>query len=601
MKPSEVTTTWLLPQLQDVEGGDGHWVSWCPCHDDYGSSHKGLSITAPNWPKDKPVLCKCHSPQCGATLIQILASLNGQSENGHARVRVRKVQRSRAHGMQWWVEKTEIPEETWEALGCTEEGGGVAFLFEGEQIRKVRANEKEYRWVPAKGVTPSLWPYPEEELPEHIWITEGESDCGTARFAGYHAYAATKGAQTPLSIVEFQALASRGVQEVTICTDRGGEVFAAHLAKAATDAFLRVNIVDFTRVIDPFSGIKDLNDVWKEVDDLDQLRDIVDRATYQVEEQTPLSTHAQGFEMAREEKEWIISELISPGDKVLIAGPPKSYKTWLGLDLAKSMIHPGHPFLNRPEWVAKRALRVLLVEEESSRHAFSQRLARIEQSENLFFTHKMGITFTDPTTISSLIHTCKRHEIDVIFFDPLQRMIPGVNENDSTETAVVWNEIYRMQMAMPHLVVVVIHHANKSERLTQESVRGSSRHVGEADLWILIEKFDKAAIRVTMDGRDTYTDLGPGEALQGRVDIRDDSFTIDTQEFAVRVKQTKADNNRSDVLKAIQEGCDTRTKMMRYTGLSDNTVIKHLQGLIEEGLVSETKTEEGKPNVYSAT
>lgn len=599
MKASDVTLEWLEEHgLEGKEGDNGTYLYWCPVHDDMGSPRKGLSVSCPHWPKTKPVLCKCHSPQCGATLPRVIAALSGdQSSNGH--VTVTKVSPILKNGgMAWWVEKTQIPEETWNNLGCYEHGGGIEFQFTGEQVRKIRRNEKEFMWVPSKGITPSLWPMPDDELPEHIWITEGESDCGTARYTGHYAFAATKGAQTPLSVVEFQALASRGVQEITICTDRNDDIFGAHLAKAATDAFLTVNILDLNRVVDPFWSTKDLNDLWRETETEEEFAEAVERATYRIEEQTPFTTHAEAFEIAEEEREWYVNELIAPGDKVMIAGPPKAFKTWVGLDLTRCLL-TGAPFLNRPEWSTPRPMRVLLVEEEGSRHAFAQRLTRMKRDDNLFFMHKAGISFTDPGMISSLIHSCKQHKIDVVIFDPLQRMIPGINENDAAETAVIWNEVFRMQLAIPHLAVVILHHANKGEKLTQESVRGSSRHIGEVDLYILVEKFDKTSIRIHMDGRDIFTDLGPGEALQGVVKIEDDDFSINTQEFAVRVKQTKVDNNRADVLKAVREGFDTRTKIMRAVGLSDTSVRDYLDALVEEELVVMESQGEGKPNIYT--
>lgn len=595
MKLSEVTMEWLESHLEGWEGDGNTATAWCPVHADVGTSHKGLSISRVG----KKILCKCHSPHCGATLPQVVAALNGHVEGAEEEVKVRvRTTRSRIPGMEWWVSRTYVPEHIWEELGCVEEGGGIAFLFAGEDIRKTRVG-KDFRWIPAKGITPSLWPMPEEELPEHIWITEGESDCGTARLAGHHAYAATKGAQTPLSLVEFQALASRGVSEVTIATDRGGEVFAAHLAKAATDALLTVNIVDLNRVVDPFWTTKDINDVWKETQDVKEYNEIISRATYRIEEQSPFQTHAEAKEIAEEEKTWIVEELVAPGDKVMIAGPPKAYKTWVSLDLTRALL-TGAPFLSRAEWSCAKPRRVLLVQEEGSRHAFAERLNRIEESENLFFMHKTGFAFTDEGAVSSLIHAMKAQEIDVVIFDPLQRMIPGINENDSAETAVVWNEVFRMQLALPHLVVVVIHHANKGGE-GQESIRGSSRHAGEVDLWLIVNKVDKGVIKIQMDGRDTYTDLGPGDALEGRVEIGDDSFTVNTQDLIVSVRATQGETKKREVLKAVGDGCETRTQIMQYTGMSDNTVLKYLETLEGEELVTVTSHGPGKPNTYSVS
>src|SRR5262245_31744822 len=108
MRADEVTIDWLLPQLDGVEGGEGQYAAWCPCHDDFGSVHKGLSITE----KNGKVYCHCHSPQCSATLPEVLAALNGSlNPNGwEPHVVMTPVKRP----MQQWVEKTGVSRDIWE-------------------------------------------------------------------------------------------------------------------------------------------------------------------------------------------------------------------------------------------------------------------------------------------------------------------------------------------------------------------------------------------------------------------------------------------------------------------------------------------------------
>lgn len=550
-------------------------------------------MNCPAWPKTRPVLCKCHSPQCGATLPAVVASLNGEVDFSEVVVRAQS-RNGKGFNLAYYAEKTEIPEDFWEELGVYNGYGGIVFPFDDENVVKVRKSEKEFMWVPGKGITPPLWPYPEQELPEHIYITEGESDCGTARYLGLHAFAATKGAQTTLSPIQFQALASRGVLQVTIVTDRGDDVFGPHMAKGATDAGLEVSIVNFDLVVNEFSGAKDLNDIYRAcVEEGESPLDVLARATTKVEEKVPFRLHVDASSIAAEERTWAVNELIAPGDKVMIAGPPKAYKTWIALDLVRAMLH-AQPFLSRADWAGTRPMKVLLCEEEGSLHAFAQRLARIPTGD-LLFMHKAGIAFTDESSISSLIQLCKQQQVDVVVFDPLQRMIPGINENDSAETAIIWNEIFRMQMALPDLIVVVLHHANKSESLTLGSVRGSSRHVGEVDLLILVDKFDKGVVHIRMEGRDTQAEV-EGDLLQGKVEITDDDFTINT--LGITIATPTQGSGRDKVLRAIEEGCDTRTKIMRHTGLGDTTVRLHLPELIKEGLIDEVANGHKKPRTY---
>jgi 5S rRNA maturation endonuclease (ribonuclease M5) len=59
--PPTLTVDDVLSRLEGLEEcGPGQWLSWCPAHDDTGSSMKGLSITE----RDGRVLLFCHSG-CG--------------------------------------------------------------------------------------------------------------------------------------------------------------------------------------------------------------------------------------------------------------------------------------------------------------------------------------------------------------------------------------------------------------------------------------------------------------------------------------------------------------------------------------------------------
>lgn len=607
MKASEVTIQWLKERLEGWEGSSGSYAAWCPCHDDIGSSHKGLSITL----SGKRVLAKCHSPQCGASLTRVIEVLEGSPAQEQPTVRVKKRERprvSRPSGLDWWEQKTQIPAKFWYSLGVEDFEHGIAFTFTGEETVKVRKPEKEIMWIPGHAETFPLWPYPEDPMPEHILITEGESDCGTARYAELPlAYAVTKGSSTPLDIGAFEVLLARGVKEVTICADAddAGRELNSRLTRSAVEAGLAVNTIDLSYVIDPFSGIKDLNGVWKAATDKAHFLELIERCTRQVQYKYPTFSYQDLLAISEQETDWVLSDLIAPGDKVLLSGPMKAYKTWIMLDLARALV-TGKPFLQRGEWRAKRPRRVLVVEEEGSRDAFSKRIKRmgltVKEGARIVFLHREGIRFTEPDTIAFLIDLCRSAEIDVLFLDPLQRMIPGIDENNSAETGVVWDEVFRLQHTCPGLVVCIAHHANKTERLTWESVRGSSRHGGEVDVGIFVEKHptEEHTVRIAIDGRDVFAQLGPGEAFEGRVSIQDDSFAIDATEISIRTSKKAApeEGYRTEIMLALKNGCETRTQIMRETNYADLTVRKYLNQFIEEGLIERGEKEPGKPIIY---
>src|SRR5262252_4024859 len=610
MKASDVTIDWLLSRLEGVEGDNGSYMAWCPCHDDVGSTHKGLSITV----SGKRILCKCHSPHCRATLTKVIAALEDTSPNGHEpELKVSVTPKTSTAGMAWWVQKTGVARSIWEALGVEEFEGGIAFTFTGETYLKYRKPPKDFGWTQKLGPeTPPLWPYPADELPSEISIWEGESDAGTAHAAGLpFAFAVTKGSDTELTEEHFRALADRGVTSVLVGsdTDTPGKAFREEVERAAVDADLDVRVLELERVIDPFSGGKDLNWVWRTAEDQKQFHSLIARATRDAREVDPRMTPEVIGDLVLDEEFFYLPGLLSPGDKAILGGPPKSYKTWVLLDLCRSL-STCTPFMGRDVWTPTSPVNILLIQEEGSLRSWARRLFRLQIldtsfNKHFYTWHRQGFRFTDEAAVSSLIAYMKRREIEVVAFDPLQRMIPGVNENDNTEMAVIWDQVMRMQKAIPTLACVICHHMRKdTEKFALESLRGASRHAGEIDLGIFVEKhpLEQKRFRCRIDGRDVATEMAPGEVFEGSIAIEEDSFKIDAAEFKVTTKSVKKDHtgeSLKEVLKIIEAGAHTRTDIKAQLGWADNTVVKYLNMLIEQGILVEEKFGNGRPNVYT--
>ena len=599
MEVGEVTLDWLEANLEgfDWNAKKHTGEAYCPCHDDVGTSMKGLSISEENgtW------LAYCHS--CHATLVDIIESQNSVSFSPTVKKtnsEKKDSTRTRTRGMKWWSEKTGVPADVWERLGCVEHGKGVEFTFATTEQSKVRMPPKEMYWTHDDLDTPALWPYPQDDLPEHVMLTEGESDCGTAHAAGLpFAFAITKGAGGALPPGWAQALSARGAKEITICgdADDSGQRFTARATAEALDAALLVNVVHIDSIVDPFTGVADLNSLWRLCSDMENpLQDFlnaVNLATTQVSSEITATTYEEMLEIAKTEVTWVVNELISPGDKVLLSGPQKAFKTWIMLDLVRA-IADGSAFLCEALYAGTGKRNVLIIEEEGSQQQFARRVRRMGLGDDrgkVLVQHRKAFRFTDPDSMSRVIALCREEKIDCVFFDPLQRMIPGVNENDSNETGVVWDEIARLQQALPHIVCVVVHHANKTERLTWESTRGSSRHGGEVDLGIFCEKslLDSSKVRMRIDGRDVHLEMEEGWGFEGTVTITDDDFEIRVSQMQIEdvLPAVRGKKNTEEIVKAIGAGHVTRQEIADATGLSLNTVISKTKALVEDGLITE--------------
>lgn len=583
---------------------------------------KGLSYTV----NGKRILMKCHSAHCGATLPEVLAALNGATPDDEAvniTVKKKSVQSNgqtpnqpTTGGMEWWVNKTGVTEDVWNSLGCEEHQGGVVFYFGERNVAKIRNPPKDIIWTPKNADAPPFWPMPDAELPEEVWITEGESDGGTATAAGHYALAVTKGAGTALPEGWAEALRDRGCQRIVLCgdIDKSGKEFRRTLEKEAIDAGLDVSTVHLELALDPFTGETDLNNLWHACEfDVAAFNAAAANVTHAISNRYEVLTYDDLVQHADEVVDWLIPDLISPGDKILISGPQKSFKTYIALGLTRALIQASN-FLERAEWKAARPCNVMFVQEEGSRSAWAKRIRRmgLTKKEAKRFTswHRQGIRFTDSSSIDSVIAVCKQNEVDVLFLDPMQRMIPGVNENDSSETGIVWDEVFRLQHALPDLVVVVLHHANKGERLTWESVRGSSRHAGEVDLGIFCHKdpLEDHSVRISYDGRDVPQYLGTGEYFSAKVEISHDddkehAFVIDAREIAVSVKNPTHEagvKNRDAIKEMIADDVHpTRKQIIDALDISESTARTHLEALVKDGEVTEHDHGPGKAKTYT--
>jgi len=162
-----------------------------------------------------------------------------------------------------------------------------------------------------------------------------------------------------------------------------------------------------------------------------------------------------------------------------------------------------------------------------------------------------------------------------------------------------------MQLAIPGLVVIIIHHSNKSEALGWTTSRGSSRHGGEVDFGLQIQKVDHGVADIWVDGRDIPQYLGTGETFEVRITISGDdekpNLMVDATEITVKVSQVQrlAGKNKDGVWEAINDGCTTIAAITSQTDIHENTVRKYVRELVEEDRVVETENGEGKAKTYA--
>lgn len=196
---------------------------------------------------------------------------------------------------------------------------------------------------------------------------------------------------------------------------------------------------------------------------------------------------------------WLIKDVLTYGAVGFIAGQPKSFKSWIGLDLALS-VASGQPFLG--EFSVLHPGRVLYIQEEDSAVTLKQRVGKIWPSKHADRMRLSaeglewlpaeeagdsppidgyvmeGVTISDPSWQSWLDDQLARGEYRLLVIDPLMMTAGDVEENRAQEMT---NKIFRplKELARKHdTAIQLIHHMRKGNSRNGQQERGGQLLLG---------------------------------------------------------------------------------------------------------------------------
>ena len=197
--------------------------------------------------------------------------------------------------------------------------------------------------------------------------------------------------------------------------------------------------------------------------------------------------------LSRPECEWVVQGMIPKPGFVILAGPPKSGKSYLAIQLALA-IAKGQEFLGHP--TEKHT--VLYLQFDTSELVWRDRLQKLrEAGVDITGDVRMIDPAFQPTWVNiqrqdtqvALSAAIQESAADVVVIDVL-REIHTADENDSTQMKVVCDILRSLTYGR---TVVLIHHSRKltfmDERDPVQVHRGSSYITGMADaVWLLDRK-----------------------------------------------------------------------------------------------------------------
>jgi AAA domain len=234
----------------------------------------------------------------------------------------------------------------------------------------------------------------------------------------------------------------------------------------------------------------------------------------------------------------LLESLIPKGTLSVVAGPPKSQKSLMLLDLAVKMAL-GEPWFGfRP----LRPLRVLVIQFEMSLDMMRSRVHNFRQSEgfspieldrlgrNFIFSDKCVAPF-NRDSFPHYLNFARRGfpdpgaPPDVLVFDPLQNMYDG-NENSNAEMFVFLRLLDELRdLVNPEAGIILLHHANKTNRREMledpfNALRGASALRGYYSSAVFVSRVSEDS-----DERQVFFDVRAGIAPgPKRVELSDGVF-----------------------------------------------------------------------------
>lgn len=218
-----------------------------------------------------------------------------------------------------------------------------------------------------------------------------------------------------------------------------------------------------------------------------------------------------GFDMeqfAFEKREFIIEGLLARQEIAFIAGPEKSYKTWVALELVKSAID-GTEFMGLPGIKGVGNCNVLFIEEEGDKISFSQRITKVmggvDWQSKTHWLHHQGVKFDSLEWIKTISDLIYEHKIDLIIADPFQDL-HNIDEDKAGAMGVFWNNVHYLTTKYPTMAMVILAHFNKEGTISDKfrAIRGSSRSGGSADVGMFVQirgDNEPQGIKMLLDGR----------------------------------------------------------------------------------------------------
>jgi AAA domain/RepB DNA-primase from phage plasmid len=309
------------------------------------------------------------------------------------------------------------------------------------------------------------------------------------------------------------------------------------------------------------------------------------------------------FDAEHEPVRWMVAELWGEGEVGFISGHPKSYKSWLAIDLAIS-VATGTRFLG--SFAAKKH-NVLLIQEEDPKPIMQERLAMVGASkgllgcevngdgtfemwynlpDNLYIISNQGFTINEDW-LDQLEAWIMKRDIKLVILDPLMMMGEDVDEFKAFEVMSQILKPLKRLRARTQTAIAVVHHHTKGA-----GQGGAKDMYGSVALWA----WEEAALHLNVVGMGTViAERFSKHSLLKPITIEIGEIKETWEPQIVRVGAA----NLYDALVGMEGGA-TVEQLVSYTGLGREAVDRQLKQLEADGKVEKAGKRskgQGRPSV----
>lgn len=201
-----------------------------------------------------------------------------------------------------------------------------------------------------------------------------------------------------------------------------------------------------------------------------------------------------------EAPQWLVQGVWPTGAIGFIIGPPKVFKSFFALEMGLAIAN-GVPFLGMFDVPMERT--VLLIQEESSRAAFKERVSRASnvygRTRNFHVISNKPFNLEDKLGYERLKVDIAALRPSVLILDPLSSFVRG-NQNDAQNMGDFIRSLVDLRNEFD-LSIVIVHHSKKAD---PKEFRGSSALYAASEVTIRMRRFDEgvARSRVTFEMKD---------------------------------------------------------------------------------------------------